>query len=89
MIVTTLTLQLKPMVGRNEMRASSLLEGFAGVGPVEGMCDGRVVVGDELADLGFESLLFMHGISIQFLRNGTNVSLSSRTPEFRFFRRQT
>ena len=36
------------------MGAAFLLEGFAGVGPVEGMCHGRVVVGDELSDLGFE-----------------------------------
>jgi hypothetical protein len=36
------------------MGAASLLEGFAGVGPVEGMGHGRVVVGDELSELGFE-----------------------------------
>ena len=36
------------------MGAVSLLERFAGVGPVEGMGHGRVVVGDELSDLRFE-----------------------------------
>jgi hypothetical protein len=30
------------------------LEGLSGVGPVEGVCHGRVVVGDELSELGLE-----------------------------------
>ena len=47
-------LQLNAVVGRNEMGAASLLEGFAGVGPVEGMGHGRVVVDDERSDLGLE-----------------------------------
>ena len=40
------------------MGSASLLEGFAGVCPVEGMGHGRIVVGDELSDLEFE---FGHG----------------------------
>ena len=36
------------------MGAAFLLEGFAGVGPVERMGHGRVVVGDELTNLGLE-----------------------------------
>ncbi len=47
-------LQLNAVVGRNEMGAAFLLEGFAGVGPVEGMGHGRVVVDDERSDLGLE-----------------------------------
>ena len=37
------------------MRAASLLERFAGVGPVEGVRHCCVVVGDELSDLGLKS----------------------------------
>ncbi len=47
-------LQLNAAVGRNEMGAAFLLEGFAGVGPVEGMGHGLVVVGDERSDLELE-----------------------------------
>src|SRR4051794_32101489 len=36
------------------MGAASLLEGLAGISPVEGMGHGRVVVGDELSELGLE-----------------------------------
>ena len=36
------------------MGAASLLEGLAGVGPVEGVGHGRVVVDDELSELGLE-----------------------------------
>src|SRR3954447_22889474 len=36
------------------MGAASLLEGLAGVGPIEGMSHGRVVVDDELSELGLE-----------------------------------
>jgi hypothetical protein len=36
------------------MGAAFLLEGFAGVGPAEGMGHGRVVVDDERSDLGLE-----------------------------------
>jgi hypothetical protein len=36
------------------MGAAFLLEGFAGVGPVEGMGHGFVVVDDERSDLGLE-----------------------------------
>ena len=45
---------LNAVVGRDEMGAASLLEGLSGVGPVEGVGHGRVVVGDELAELGLE-----------------------------------
>jgi hypothetical protein len=41
-------------VGWDEMGATSLLEGFPSVGPVEGVGHGRVVVGDELSELGLE-----------------------------------
>src|SRR3954447_3612397 len=36
------------------MGAASLLEGLAGVGPIEGMSHRRVVVDDELSELGLE-----------------------------------
>ena len=42
------------MVGRNEMGSAPLLEGFASVCPVEGMRHGRIVIGDELSELGLE-----------------------------------
>ena len=49
------SLQLNAAVGRNETGAAFLLEGFAGVGPVEGMGHGRVVVDDERSDLDSSS----------------------------------
>lgn len=36
------------------MRATFLLEGSAGVGPVEGMGHGLIVTSDEFTNLGFE-----------------------------------
>jgi len=45
---------LNAVVERDEMGAASLLERLSGVGPVEGVGHGRVVVGDELSELGLE-----------------------------------
>lgn len=36
------------------MESASLLEGFAGICPVEGMCHGRIVIVDKLSELGLE-----------------------------------
>ena len=45
---------LNAVVGRDELGAASLLEGLSGVGPVEGVGHGRVVIGDELSKLGLK-----------------------------------
>lgn len=46
--------QFDTAVGWDEVGAAAFLEGFAGVGPVEGVGHRGVVVGDELSELGLE-----------------------------------
>ena len=46
--------QLNATVGWDEMGAVAFLERLARVSPIEGVGHGRVVVDDELSELGFE-----------------------------------